>query len=155
MTDRDRIAALVAKWRKEADEAGADGDFCCALTRRNDADDLTALLRAEDAQSTPTVLEASGSDQHGLHRVVPSGGDSGQLQSLRAEDARPQVDVQELYDATTVLIAALTFTHCTEDLVKPELNNAIERVIYARNGMQRTGAVIHRDAALCEPEASR
>lgn len=56
--------------------------------------------------------------------------------------------VQEAYDATTVLIAALSFTHCTEDLVKPELNDAIKRVIVARNGLRRSRLVEHREAAL-------
>lgn len=56
--------------------------------------------------------------------------------------------VQELYDATTILIAALTFTHCTEDLLKPVLDSAIKRVIYARNAMRAGGIVQHRDAVL-------
>jgi hypothetical protein len=44
------IEALVAKWRREADETDAAGDYCCALTQRDDADDLAALLRARSPQ---------------------------------------------------------------------------------------------------------
>jgi hypothetical protein len=39
-----RAEALVAKWLSEADEADADGDFCCGLTRRNDAQELEKVL---------------------------------------------------------------------------------------------------------------
>lgn len=56
--------------------------------------------------------------------------------------------VQELYDATTVLLAVLTFTHCTEDLVKPELNDAIVRTIYARSRLRKSDIVAHVEAAL-------
>lgn len=59
-----------------------------------------------------------------------------------------QLAIQELYDASTVLIAALTFTHCTEDLVRPELNHAIVRLIHARNGIRAAGIAIHVEAAL-------
>lgn len=39
------LEALRDKWRNEAAEADADNDFCCALTRRNDADELNVLLQ--------------------------------------------------------------------------------------------------------------
>ena len=57
----------------------------------------------------------------------------------------PRIATQELYDATTVLLAALTFTHCAADLLKPELNDAIKRVIYARNRLRKLEIVTHRD----------
>lgn len=57
--------------------------------------------------------------------------------------------IQELYDATTVLLAVLTFTYCTEDLVKPEMNDACVRLIRARNEMRRVQCVVHREAIHC------
>lgn len=45
--------------------------------------------------------------------------------------------IQELYDATTLLQAALTFTHETADLLKPELDYACRRLIAARAAMRR------------------
>lgn len=59
-----------------------------------------------------------------------------------------QARLQELYDATTELNAALTFTHCTEDLLRPELDAAIRRVISARSHARRSGLVTHTEAAL-------
>jgi hypothetical protein len=51
-TTVDTLQALVEQWHKDADEADSDGDFCCALTRRNDAIDLSTLL-AEAERPTP------------------------------------------------------------------------------------------------------
>ena len=38
------VEPLIARWRKRAAESDRDGDFCCAVTREHDADDLEALL---------------------------------------------------------------------------------------------------------------
>jgi hypothetical protein len=47
---QEAMLRLSTKWGQEADNIDQDGDFCCALTRRNDAgelfDELRALLRA-------------------------------------------------------------------------------------------------------------
>jgi hypothetical protein len=64
-------------------------------------------------------------------------------------------EVQELYDATTVLVAALSFTYSTEDLLKPELYVAVERVIHARTALRRKGVVVHTDAALVSDRAEQ
>lgn len=49
MTDTDALRRLVQQWREEADDIDDDGDFCCALTRRHDADALEAELDRGDA----------------------------------------------------------------------------------------------------------
>ena len=41
----DGASALIMKWRADANEIDADGDVCCALTRRHDADELEDTLR--------------------------------------------------------------------------------------------------------------
>jgi hypothetical protein len=47
MTDRTvLLEALCAKWLTEADQIDADGDICCGLTRRHDAQELQAALRS-------------------------------------------------------------------------------------------------------------
>lgn len=43
---REKLEAQIEEWRGDAYQADADGDYCCALTRRNDADTLEALLAA-------------------------------------------------------------------------------------------------------------
>ncbi len=54
MSEPDALRALLEKWRAEAAEIDADGDFCCALTRRHDADALEAVLaRVTEPVKTP------------------------------------------------------------------------------------------------------
>jgi hypothetical protein len=53
----DILTALRDKMRREADEADDDGDYCCALTRRNDADELDALIQ-QLAAAPPLPAEA-------------------------------------------------------------------------------------------------
>lgn len=43
-----RLQALAKRWAQEAHDIDQDGDFCCALTRRNDAGELFDTLRAAD-----------------------------------------------------------------------------------------------------------
>lgn len=38
------LKALMEKWLNEADEIEADGDVCCAITRRHDAVELAAVV---------------------------------------------------------------------------------------------------------------
>jgi hypothetical protein len=42
---RARLRTLLVQWRESAAQADRDGDFCCAVTREHDADDLEAALR--------------------------------------------------------------------------------------------------------------
>lgn len=58
--------------------------------------------------------------------------------------------VQELYDATTHLVAVLTFTHTAADLVAPELDYEIRRVLAARSALRRATVVSHVEAGLLE-----
>lgn len=46
---------LIAKWRAESDEIDADGDFCCALTRRHDANELESALASSRALQPQSV----------------------------------------------------------------------------------------------------
>ena len=45
------LRALIARWRQEAKDTHADGDFCCALTREHDADELEAALALGGAET--------------------------------------------------------------------------------------------------------
>jgi len=64
----DSQAALVEIWRADADEIEKDGYFCCAQTRRHDAEDLAATLtdapsrgdRAEGSARVPHAMTAQG-----------------------------------------------------------------------------------------------
>jgi len=64
----DSQAALVEIWRADADEIEKDGYFCCAQTRRHDAEDLAATLtdapsrgdRAESSARVPHAMTAKG-----------------------------------------------------------------------------------------------
>ena len=71
------------------------------------------------------------------------------LRDLAAQVERETREVaQELYDATTVLNATLVFTHCSEDLLRPELEYACRRVLAARSRIRREGLVIDVAAGL-------
>jgi hypothetical protein len=89
-----------------------------------------------------------------LEKELESRVDEGQPQasqptgSTASYNEVASASIQDLYDATTVLLAALTFTHCTEDLVKPELNDAVVRTIVARNRVRGFGIVTHVVAGL-------
>jgi hypothetical protein len=58
----DKTTVLIAKWRHEADDFEADGDDCCAQTRRHDADELAELVRdrRDDFGVAVRRLEAIG-----------------------------------------------------------------------------------------------
>jgi hypothetical protein len=58
--DLREVSELAEKWRSRAAESDRDGDFCCAVTREHDADDLDALvsrLRAAQVQKGSSDVE--------------------------------------------------------------------------------------------------
>lgn len=55
---REPIQALIKKLRAESDEINTDGDYCCAVTRRHDADALEALLAAPPATACTSFHHA-------------------------------------------------------------------------------------------------
>lgn len=67
---------------------------------------------------------------------------------MRDQADQDVATIQELYDASSLLLATLGFTHCTEDLLTPELDYATRRLIAARSAMRRRGLAEHVDAGL-------
>ena len=71
MADHDlsrRLHALVAQMMIEAQEADADGDFCCALTRRYDAIAVLGVIaewrinRSEDSTDAAQTWQLTQND---------------------------------------------------------------------------------------------
>jgi hypothetical protein len=61
---------LVEKLRREADEAEEDGDFCCALTRRHDADAIEQAARLSGAQEPQHDAVEWEALEARLHQIV-------------------------------------------------------------------------------------
>jgi hypothetical protein len=93
-TTVDTLQALVEQWHKDADEADSDGDFCCALTRRNDAIDLSTLLAEAER---PSVLPPTSCREHRAAGVPHRLADCA---ACTAEAERPAVEVLAVDEQT-------------------------------------------------------
>jgi hypothetical protein len=63
------IRALIDQWQKEADDVESDRDFCCALTIRNRAEELSAVLASlppypEESLATRILQEQKDLEAH-------------------------------------------------------------------------------------------
>lgn len=67
---------LVRSWLREADESDADGDYCCGLTRRHDAEQLRTALMKSTATGAESYTGAVAVDPVAEAHHSPSTRDS-------------------------------------------------------------------------------